>query len=48
MLQLPAISLPLHKRPYGLPIGIQLVGKLHRDEELIAAAEWLMETASGS
>jgi amidase len=42
----PAISLPLCKGPNGLPVGIQLVGKLNTDERLLAIAHWLMSATS--
>ena len=31
-LHVPAITLPTHKGPKGLPIGIQLVGRIYDDE----------------
>jgi Asp-tRNA(Asn)/Glu-tRNA(Gln) amidotransferase A subunit family amidase len=42
MFHVPAISLPLCQGPNGLPVGIQLVGKLNHDERLLAIAHWLM------
>jgi amidase len=41
----PAISLPLHTAPSGLPIGIQLVGKPWGEAELIRIASQLEQAA---
>jgi Asp-tRNA(Asn)/Glu-tRNA(Gln) amidotransferase A subunit family amidase len=35
----PAISLPL--RTTGLPVGVQLIGKLGHDEHLLDVAKWV-------
>jgi len=48
MLHVPAISLPLAQGPNGLPVGVQFVGKLHRDNELLALSKWLMDRLSVS
>jgi len=42
-LHVPAITLPTHKGPNGLPIGIQLIGRLYEDETLLAAALWVSQ-----
>jgi amidase len=42
-LHTPTITLPTHKGPNGLPIGIQLVGRLYEDELLLSAARWCTE-----
>jgi amidase len=39
-LHVPAISLPTHKGPNGMPIGIQLIGRIYDDEILLGAAQW--------
>ena len=39
-LHVPAITLPTHKGPHDLPIGIQLVGRIYDDELLLASAQW--------
>jgi amidase len=39
ILGLPSITLPACRGPNGMPVGVQLVGKRHRDVELLAAAE---------
>lgn len=41
LLHTPTITLPTHKGPKGLPVGIQLVGKIGEDEALLAAARWV-------
>jgi amidase len=44
ILHVPTLTLPTHKGPKGLPVGIQLVAPFGRDDKLIAAARWI-ETA---
>jgi amidase len=39
----PAIGLPTHRGPRGLPLGIQLVAPRHRDRHLLAVARWTMD-----
>jgi amidase len=41
----PALSLPLHQSDEGLPIGVQVVGRLGADETLLSLAYDLQETA---
>jgi Asp-tRNA(Asn)/Glu-tRNA(Gln) amidotransferase A subunit family amidase len=41
LLHTPTITLPTHRGPKGLPVGIQLVGKIGADEGLLAAARWV-------
>jgi Asp-tRNA(Asn)/Glu-tRNA(Gln) amidotransferase A subunit family amidase len=36
----PAVTLPTGLGPRGLPLGIQLVGKLGRDQDLLGVARW--------
>jgi amidase len=38
----PAIGLPTHRGPRGLPVGIQLVAPPHADRHLLAVAHWAM------
>jgi Asp-tRNA(Asn)/Glu-tRNA(Gln) amidotransferase A subunit family amidase len=38
----PAMSLPTHTGPTGLPVGIQLVAPRYRDDRLFACARWVM------
>jgi amidase len=39
----PAMSLPTHTGPNGLPVGIQLVAQRYRDDQLFACARWVMD-----
>ena len=43
MLHTPAISLPTHKGPNGLPVGIQLVAPRWQDDKLLVASRWLLD-----
>jgi Asp-tRNA(Asn)/Glu-tRNA(Gln) amidotransferase A subunit family amidase len=40
-LHVPTISLPTHRGPNDLPVGIQLVGNKYEDKALLAAARWV-------
>jgi amidase len=42
-LHVPAITLPAHKGPNGLPIGIQLVARTYDDKNLLASAQWIWQ-----
>ncbi len=39
----PAISLPLGQSPDGLPVGVQLVGRIGREDDLLSLAADLLE-----
>jgi Asp-tRNA(Asn)/Glu-tRNA(Gln) amidotransferase A subunit family amidase len=41
ILHTPALSLPTHRGPHGLPVGIQLIGQRHHDRHLIDCARWV-------
>jgi amidase len=41
ILHTPALSLPTHRGPNGLPVGIQLVGQRYADRQLLACARWV-------
>ena len=43
-IRLPAISLPTHSGPNGLPVGIQLVARYRDDDRLLSAAKWVLDT----
>jgi Asp-tRNA(Asn)/Glu-tRNA(Gln) amidotransferase A subunit family amidase len=40
MLHVPALTLPTHKGPAGLPIGVQLIGPRYHDDQLLRIAHW--------
>jgi Asp-tRNA(Asn)/Glu-tRNA(Gln) amidotransferase A subunit family amidase len=39
---MPAISLPLLQAGNGLPVGVQLVGRVGDDARLLRTARWLV------
>src|SRR6185295_12788970 len=41
MLYTPALTLPTHRGPNNLPVGIQLVALPHQDRRLFACARWV-------
>ncbi|MEA2905317.1 MAG: hypothetical protein QOI12_2704 [Alphaproteobacteria bacterium] len=43
VLYVPAMSLPTHRGPNGLPVGLQLVAPRYEDERLFACARWAVE-----
>ena len=43
VLYVPAMSLPTHSGPNGLPVGIQMVAPRYQDERLFACARWVWE-----
>jgi len=43
ILYVPTMSLPHHKGPNGLPVGIQLIGRRHDDQRLFACARWVWD-----
>ncbi|MBM3487102.1 MAG: amidase [Alphaproteobacteria bacterium] len=40
-MHVPALTLPTHRGPKGLPVGTQFVGKFHADEALLAVGRWV-------
>jgi amidase len=42
-LHTPSMSLPTHRGPNGLPVGIQLVAQRWDDERLFACARWVWD-----
>ncbi|NNE83492.1 MAG: amidase [Alphaproteobacteria bacterium] len=42
-IRLPAISLPTHTGPNGLPVGVQLIGRYRDDDRLLSVAKWVLE-----
>ncbi len=43
ILHAPALTLPTHRGPNGLPVGIQLVGQRQDDRRLFACARWVWQ-----
>jgi amidase len=43
ILHVPTLSLPTHRGPNGLPVGIQLIGRRYDDQRLFACAKWVWE-----
>ena len=39
----PSMSLPTHRGPNGLPVGLQVVARRYDDDRLFACARWIME-----
>jgi Asp-tRNA(Asn)/Glu-tRNA(Gln) amidotransferase A subunit family amidase len=48
LLHAPTMTLPTHKGPAGLPVGIQLVAPVHGERLLFGAARWVWEKLGGS
>jgi Asp-tRNA(Asn)/Glu-tRNA(Gln) amidotransferase A subunit family amidase len=42
-LHTPTVTLPTHRGPNNLPVGIQLVGQRYDDDRLLAVARWTWE-----
>ena len=40
-LHAPAVNLPGHTGPNGLPVGVQVIGSYGQDDQLLAAAAWM-------
>jgi amidase len=43
ILHVPALTLPTHRGPNGLPVGIQLIARRYDDRRLFACARWVWE-----
>jgi Asp-tRNA(Asn)/Glu-tRNA(Gln) amidotransferase A subunit family amidase len=48
ILHVPTMSLPTHRGPNGLPVGIQLIGRRYDDLRLFAVARWVWERLGGT
>lgn len=46
-LHTPAITLPVGAGPGNLPLGVQLVGRMHDDARLLSAAAWVEQQLRG-
>mgnify|MGYP001546064549 CR=1 FL=1 len=42
-LHTPSMTLPTHRGPNNLPVGIQIVGQRYDDDRLLACARWIWE-----
>jgi amidase len=42
-LHTPSMTLPTHRGPNNLPVGIQLVGQRYDDDRLFACARWVWQ-----
>ncbi len=42
-LHTPSMTLPTHRGPNTLPVGIQIVGQRYEDDRLLACARWIWE-----
>lgn len=47
LLHVPTMTLPTHRGPQGLPVGIQLVAPLYADARLFAVARWIWRRLGG-
>ena len=45
---LPCITMPLLKTKQGMPIGVQLIGRLNDDCRLLEISEWLLKMSNSS
>jgi Asp-tRNA(Asn)/Glu-tRNA(Gln) amidotransferase A subunit family amidase len=43
LLHVPAMTLPTHRGPNGLPVGIQLLVQRYREAQLFAVARWISD-----
>jgi hypothetical protein len=41
LLHTPAVTLPSHTGPHGLPVGVQVIGPRGMDDRLLAMAAWM-------
>jgi Asp-tRNA(Asn)/Glu-tRNA(Gln) amidotransferase A subunit family amidase len=46
LLGVPCVTVPAGKGPNGMPLGVQLVGRIGDDARVLAAARWV-EQARG-
>ena len=42
-LHTPTLTLPSHRGPNNLPVGIQLVAQRYEDDRLLASARWIWD-----
>lgn len=46
LLHLPSITIPAHRGPNGMPVGLQIVAAAGEDDKLLSAALWMQRSAS--
>ena len=44
LMHVPTITVPTHRGPTGMPVGIQLVGRHRQDDRLLSVARWVVDT----
>jgi Asp-tRNA(Asn)/Glu-tRNA(Gln) amidotransferase A subunit family amidase len=42
-LSLPSLTMPAFEGPANMPVGVQIVGKRHKDSQLLGHAEWIWQ-----
>lgn len=48
MLHVPCVSIPSGRAPSGMPLGLQVIGRIGDDARTLACAEWLHSRLGGS
>jgi amidase len=43
ILYVPTVTLPTHRGPNGLPVGLQVIAPRYEDERLFACARWIFD-----
>ena len=43
LLGVPAMNIPCSQGPNGLPVGVQIIGRIGDDARAVAVAEWLQQ-----
>jgi Asp-tRNA(Asn)/Glu-tRNA(Gln) amidotransferase A subunit family amidase len=41
LLHVPCVSVPVMKSPAGLPLGLQVIGRIGDDARTLACAQWI-------
>ena len=48
LLQVPCVSIPFGNGPNGLPLSVQLVGRMNADDELLAVSKWVTDVLNNA